>query len=110
MKTAPRAVLAFIALAVLPLSVLAAGDKTAGFARANTCLGCHGIPNYNNVYPTYRVPRLGGQHPAYIVAALKAYKAGERKHPTMQAQASGLSDKDMEDIAAYIASVSAPTK
>jgi cytochrome c553 len=48
------------------------------------------------------VPKLGGQHPEYIIAALQAYKKGERKHPTMTAQASSLSDQDMADIAAYI--------
>jgi cytochrome c553 len=51
------------------------------------------------------VPKLGGQHPDYIIAALKAYKAGERDHPTMQAQASTLSDQDMADVAAYFASI-----
>ena len=65
------------------------------------CMGCHAIPGYSNVYPTYHVPRVGGQHAEYIVAALKAYRAKERSHPTMQAQASTLSDKDIDDIAAF---------
>ncbi len=63
-----------------------------------------GIPGYHNAYPSYRVPKVGGQHAEYIVAALKAYKAGQRPHKTMQAQASSLSDEDMADIAAYFAS------
>ena len=79
----------------------AAGDPEAGKLKAATCMGCHGVPSYQNVYPVYHVPRLGGQHAQYIVAALNAYKKGERSHKTMQAQASGLSDQDMEDIAAY---------
>ena len=66
-------------------------------------MGCHGIPGYTNAYPTYPVPKLAGQNAAYIVSALKAYKAGRRNHQTMQAQASTLSEKDMEDIAAYFA-------
>lgn len=82
----------------------AAGDLQAGKSKAQTCLGCHGLPSYTNVYPTYHVPKLGGQHPEYIVAALKAYKNGDRNHATMRAQASSLSDQDMENVAAYLSS------
>ena len=78
-----------------------AGDASAGKTKAQTCLGCHGIASYNNVYPTYHVPKLGGQHPDYLVAALKAYRSGERQHRTMHAQAASLSAQDMADIAAY---------
>lgn len=80
----------------------AAGDAARGKKLGYTCLGCHGIESYKNVYPTYSVPRLRGQHPEYIVAALKAYRAGERPHPTMHAHATTLSDQDMEDVAAYL--------
>ncbi len=86
---------------VLPVSGFAAGDAAAGKTKAFTCMGCHGIPGYNNVYPTYHVPKLGGQHADYIVAALQAYKAGQRNHSTMRAQAGTLSDQDMQDIAAF---------
>lgn len=78
------------------------GNAAEGRKKAYTCFGCHGIPNYNNVYPTYRVPKLGGQHPEYIVAALQEYKKGARPHPTMHAQAASMSDQDMADIAAYL--------
>ena len=78
------------------------GDVEAGRIKASTCMGCHGIPGYNNVYPTYRVPQLGGQNPKYIEAALKAYRAGDRPHATMHAQASSLSDQDIADIAMYM--------
>jgi cytochrome c553 len=89
-----------------PLSsnALAAGDAAAGKLKAELCMGCHGIPGYFNVYPTYHVPKIGGQHAEYIVAALKAYKAGQRSHATMQAQAKSLSEQDMADIAAFFAS------
>ena len=79
----------------------AAGDAARGKQLSYTCLGCHGIPDYKNVYPTYSVPELAGQHPEYILAALKEYRAGERSHATMHEQAASLSDQDMEDIAAY---------
>ena len=84
---------------------IAAGNPDAGKVKANTCLGCHGIPGYTNVYPTYHVPRLGGQYAEYIVAALKAYQTGERSHPTMRAQANSLSEEDMTDIGAYFESL-----
>lgn len=69
-----------------------------------TCDGCHGIENYKNVYPTYSVPKLGGQHAAYLEAALKAYATGERAHSTMHAHAASLSDEDRKAIAAFFAS------
>lgn len=93
----------FALTTALPFSGMAAGDPSAGAEKAFTCMGCHGVPSYNNVYPTYHVPKLGGQHAEYIVAALKAYKQGQRPHPTMHAQASSLSEEDMQDIAAYFA-------
>jgi cytochrome c553 len=80
----------------------AAGDAQRGKQIGYTCLGCHGIENYKNVYPTYSVPKLAGQHPEYIVSALKAYRGKQRSHGTMYAQANSLSDQDMEDVAAYL--------
>jgi cytochrome c553 len=49
------------------------------------------------------VPKLHGQRPQYLVAALKAYKSGERSHGTMHSQASSMNDQDMADVAAYLA-------
>jgi len=94
-----------VLLALAPLAVQAqapTGDATRGKALAYTCNGCHAIPNYKNVYPTYSVPKLHGQRPEYLVAALKAYKSGERSHGTMHSQASSMSEQDMADIAAYL--------
>jgi cytochrome c553 len=85
------------------VSAYAAGDVGRGKELSYTCQGCHGIDDYKNVYPTYSVPQLLGQHPEYIVAALKEYKSGERSHLTMHQQASSLSDQDMQDIASYFA-------
>jgi cytochrome c553 len=92
-----------LALALTGTAQAADGDPVAGARKAATCLGCHGVPGYRNAYPSYRVPKLGGQHPEYIVAALKEYKEGLRDHDTMQALASNLSEQDMKDIAAYFA-------
>lgn len=80
-----------------------AGDAARGATVGSTCLGCHGIPNYKNSYPNYRVPRLAGQNPEYIVLALQAYKSQERSHATMHANAFSLSDQQMADIAAFLA-------
>ncbi|HZF22720.1 MAG TPA: c-type cytochrome [Burkholderiales bacterium] len=94
--------LAVLASVAAPL--LAEGDPAAGKNKTSMCAGCHGIPGFRAAYPeTYHVPKLGGQNPGYIVAALKAYKAGERSHPTMKAIASSLSEQDMADLAAYYA-------
>ena len=84
-------------------TALAAGDQAAGEKKAQTCMGCHGVEGYFNVYPSYRVPKLWGQHADFIVAALKAYRDGQRTHETMKSQAADLSDQDMADIAAFFA-------
>lgn len=98
--------LLLLCLGMLPTAAsFAAGDAAAGRTKAFTCMGCHGVPSYTNAYPTYHVPKLGGQHAQYLVGALNAYKNGQRSHGTMQAQAAGLSEQDMEDIAAYFESV-----
>jgi cytochrome c553 len=70
--------------------------------KVSMCIGCHGIPGYKTAYPeVYHVPKIGGQNPIYIANALKAYRTGERWHPSMRGIAASLSDKDIEDIAAY---------
>jgi cytochrome c553 len=79
-----------------------AADVARGAKLAYTCHGCHGIPNYRNAYPVYSVPKLGGQHTAYMVAALKEYASQDRPHPTMHAQAVTMSDQDKQDITAYL--------
>jgi cytochrome c553 len=86
----------------------AAGDAERGAVLADTCMGCHGIPGYRNAYPSYRVPKLGGQKEDYLVIALQGYKNGTRAHPTMRAQAASLSDQDMRDLSAYFASQGEP--
>jgi len=95
-----------VLLLVAPLAALAqapAGDAKRGQALAYTCSGCHAIPNYKNVYPTYSVPKLHGQRPEYLAAALKAYKSGERSHGTMHSHAVSMSEQDMADVATYLA-------
>ena len=83
-------------------AVAQGGNAQAGHNKAAMCQGCHGIDGYRMAFPeVYSVPRLGGQHQAYIVKALHAYKSGARSNPTMRAIAAGLSDQDMANLAAY---------
>jgi cytochrome c553 len=79
------------------------GDPHRGKELSYTCLGCHGIDGYRNAYPEYSVPKLEGQNPEYLVAALHGYRDGDRAHITMHSQALMLSDQDIADIASYFA-------
>lgn len=99
----PGLALVFLLFAANPAD--AAGDPEAGKIKGYTCTGCHGIPGYKNVYPTFNVPKIGGQSAVYIEAALKAYRTGERQHSTMNLHAESLSDEDIADIAAWLESV-----
>ena len=107
--------LAFALLLLLPALALAqtpaqpaasapAGDPVKGREKTRMCEGCHGIEGWRTAFPeVYRVPKLGGQHEAYIAAALKEYKSGARSHPSMRAIAGGLTDDDIANLAAYYA-------
>lgn len=99
--------LQFLSVLTLCLAghAVAQGDPERGEVIAYTCTGCHGIPGYKNVYPTYSVPKIGGQSKGYLIASLHAYRSGERHHPTMNAQAATLSDQDIRDVAAYFVSL-----
>ena len=77
------------------------GDAQRGRVLAETCLGCHGVPSYTNTYPTYHVPKVGGQNEAYIISALLDYRSGKRAHSIMHKNAKSLSDQDIADIAVY---------
>jgi cytochrome c553 len=92
-----------VATAAAPATLT--GNAERGKELTYTCQGCHGVTGYRNAYPNYHVPRIGGQSQQYLVNALTGYKQGQRKHPTMQAQASTFSAQDIADIAAYISSL-----
>jgi cytochrome c553 len=91
-----------ICLALTGQVVQAAGDAEAGKKKFYTCAGCHGIRGYSNTFPTYAVPKLGGQYADYLVAALKAYQNGSRKHGSMEGNTVSMSEQDIQDIAAYL--------
>ncbi len=88
-----------------------AQDAKAGEKKAAMCIGCHGIPGYQASFPEiHKVPMISGQSGKYIVAALNAYKKGERKHPTMKGIAVSLSDQDMADLGAFYETHGGPAK
>ncbi len=103
MITKLKTAAAVISLLSLGALAQAEGNAENGEAIGYSCLGCHGIKGYRNAYPSYRVPKLGGQKETYLVDALRAYRDGTRQHTTMNAQASSLSDQQIEDVAAYFA-------
>ena len=94
-----------LAAAIAAGSGAAAAQKPAAESiqdKVAMCAGCHGIAGYKTAYPVvYHVPKIGGQTPAYLANALKAYRSGERWHPTMRGVAASFSDADIEAVAAY---------
>jgi cytochrome c553 len=104
----PRPVLAAL-LSALFSNLLFAGTTLAQDAKGPDfqnfhaqCVGCHGIPGYNTAFPhVYHVPKIAGQQPGYILAALKAYKSGDRSHPSMRGIAATLSEAQMKELADY---------
>jgi cytochrome c553 len=100
-----RFVLPALCLALAASPAFAKGNAQNGKQLAYTCTGCHGIAEYKNAYPSYRVPKIGGQNEQYIINALTSYQKGERNHPTMKAQAQSFSPQDIADIAAYLSSL-----
>ena len=109
LKTMKKIALSLI-FSAIPLVTLAQvpavpvkGDAAAGKGKAvAVCSGCHGVPGMRTAYPeVYNVPRLGGQNADYLASALRSYRAGDRFNQTMKALATGLTEKEIIDIAAY---------
>lgn len=100
----------FTALYGLSIAFVVALLATSGAAQAQddgaalfeTCKGCHAVEKYKTNYPSYHVPKLGGQNAQYVVDALKGYRDGTRPHPTMHAQAATLTDEQMLAIGNYV--------
>lgn len=75
-----------------------AGNPEAGKEKSRTCAACHGAEGNS---ATGDFPKLAGQHYDYLVKALQDYKTGKRKHAIMGPMAAPLSERDMEDVAAF---------
>jgi cytochrome c553 len=96
------------ALCISPSGVARAGDGDveAGRARFVLCASCHGADGRSGVVPEY--PRLAGQSRRYLVNALKAYQSGRRTgtYAALMAEtAKSLSDADIDNLAAYLATL-----
>ena len=73
---------------------------SAGKAAATGCAGCHGEAGISK---TPGMPNLIGLDPKYFIAAVNAYKGGQRKHDMMKTLVSGLSETELNNIALYYA-------
>lgn len=92
--------LAVFAGASLSVCALADGSVEAGATKAGVCLACHGV-NGNSTNPEW--PSLAGQGARYLAEQLALFRDGKRTNPVMRPLAMGLSDQDIEDLAAYYA-------
>lgn len=79
-----------------------AGDPAAGREAAKQCRTCHGLDGIGQMP---NVPNLAGQNELYLKKQLRAFRSGERSAPQMSVIASGLSDEDVENLAAWYSSI-----
>lgn len=105
MKSTRSAIAAIVALAATSVATgVSAADADKGRQKADqVCAACHGKDGNTPIDPSY--PRLAGQHGDYLQRALLDYQADHRKNPIMGAQAKQLSRADIENLAAYYASL-----
>jgi cytochrome c553 len=97
-----KRIIVLLAACVAAAPVFAKGSAVAGAEKAKqVCAACHGPDGNTPTTPDF--PLLGGQHYDYLVRALTDYKTGTRKNAIMAGQAQGLSQKEIEDLAAYFA-------
>jgi len=104
MKTA----LLIALLALASPYALAGGNADAGAQKAKPCAVCHGAGFDAPI--SADIPRLADQYEDYLARALTDYKSGARKNPVMDGQAAALSAQDIQDLAAYISSLSGKLK
>jgi len=93
--------IALCAAVLVVAPAFAEGNANAGKAKSTPCAACHG-PDGNSTSSMF--PKLAGQHPDYLLQALKSYKSGKRKNAIMNGQAANLSEADMADLAEYFGS------
>lgn len=105
-RTLNPAIAACALAGLLTAMPAAAADIAAGKAKSEVCAACHGADGKTPLDPSYAI--LAGQHPDYLVAALKAYRSGDRKNAIMGGQAAALSNADIENLAAYYGSLEGP--
>ncbi len=89
--------------ALLTSGIAFAGNPSAGKEKAKACAACHGADG-NSTSADF--PKLAGQHYDYLVKSLQGYKSGARKNPVMAPMGANLSQRDIEDLAAYFSTQS----
>ena len=103
------ALITTILLSSIGLAQAASADKGKAIVEKANCASCHGANLNAPILPVY--PKLAGQHADYVYYALRAYKVCNanaqfgRNNAVMSSQVQTFSDADMQDIAAYIASL-----
>ncbi len=103
MKTTPKLVIVLGIASAFAAGHVFAADTEAGKKKAQeVCAACHNMDGLSTV-PDY--PKLAGQYPDYMAKALRDYKSGARKNPIMAGMAAGLTQKDIDDVAAYYGSL-----
>lgn len=92
-----------------PLAAPAA-DLDNGREINGVCAACHGELGQGGKKGEY--PRLAGQSEKYLIRTLKSFKSRQRINIPMfpYTEERELPDKDIEDVAAYLASITLPTK
>lgn len=86
--------------ALIASATVSAGDPEKGKGRSAVCVACHGV---DGISPNPQWPNLAGQKEQYLIIAMKAYRDGDRNDPLMAPISAGLSDEEIEDLAAYYA-------
>ncbi len=92
-----------LALAVVLAAPSQAADLAAGKDKYKVCAGCHGPTGTGNAALGY--PQLSGKDAAYVAEQLRAFKSGRRESATMKAMVAGLGDADIDNVAAYVATL-----
>ena len=102
--TRGRALSCIVAIIALPCSAaaLAAGDAKAGRTKAQACQACHGVDGLSRIPDA---PNIAGQVEGYLATQLQAFKSGARRNEAMTLVASGLSEQDIENLAAYFSAI-----
>lgn len=99
---AMRAVLFCLAMLSAAGAATAQGNAAAGKAKAAQCAVCHGPQGLASAPD---VPHLAGQPAIYLSAQLRNFRSGKRSHEVMAVVAKALSDTDIDDMAAWFASL-----
>jgi cytochrome c553 len=99
-----RIIVAAAALALAgACASVSAGDAVLGKTNYAVCAGCHGPGGAGNEALKY--PKIAGLDAAFVAQQLHAFKSGARENATMKAITAGLDDADIENVAAYVATL-----